>query len=79
MWGSAEYGVVTAGIINLAKTAVKEFDTYNITVNAISLGMVGNPINLKLKDKWSPFIETEMEGMQPVVGPIQERLQSCKK
>lgn len=49
--GSAEHGVVTLGIINLAKTAVKEFGPYNITVNAITAGIVETPTNFKLNDK----------------------------
>ena len=51
--GSAEYGVVTPGIINLAKAAVKELAPYNITVNAITPGIVRTPTNFKLKDKES--------------------------
>jgi len=49
--GSAGYGLVIPGIINLAKTAVKEFGPYNITVNAITAGVVETPINFKVKDK----------------------------
>ena len=51
--GSAENGLVTLGIINVAKTAVKELELYNITVNAIGPGMVRTPTNVKLKDKAS--------------------------
>lgn len=60
--GSGEYGVAKAGIINLTKTAAKELGPYNITVNSIAPGMVGTPINLTLKDKGSPFIETAEKG-----------------
>lgn len=60
--GSAEYGAAKAGIINLTKTAAKELGSYNITVNAIAPGMVATPINLRLKDKGSPFIEAATKG-----------------
>ena len=60
--GSGEYGAAKAGIINLTKTAAKELGPYNITVNAISPGMVGTPTNLKLQEKGSPFIQTAIEG-----------------
>ena len=49
--GSAGYRAVAPGIINLAKTAVKEFGPYNSTVNAVTAGLVGMPINFKVKDK----------------------------
>ena len=48
-----EYAVVALEIINLAKAAVKEFAPYNITVNAITPGMVETPTNFKLNDKES--------------------------
>jgi len=51
--GSAEYGLVIPGIINVAKTAVKELALYNITVNALGPGMVRTPTNFKVKDKGS--------------------------
>lgn len=60
--GSAEYGAAKAAVINLTKTAAKELGPSNVTVNAIAPGMVGTPVNLKLKEKASPFIEKAIEG-----------------
>lgn len=61
--GSAEYGAAKAGMINLTQTAAKELGPYNITANAINPGLVETPINVKLKEKGSHFIETALEGM----------------
>lgn len=61
--GSAEYGAAKAGMINLTRTAAKELGLYKITVNAINPGLVETPINVKLKEKGSYFIETSLKGM----------------
>jgi 3-oxoacyl-[acyl-carrier protein] reductase len=60
--GSGEYAAAKSGMIALTQTAAKEAGPLGITVNAIAPGMVATEVNLKLKEKGSPFIETALAG-----------------